>query len=299
MAEEDGIALVPVDDPLAEYYPLTPEGQALMANATGFGLADPWFATTRNGAEPWRYSTGTIDFAVSGGNLVLAAGTVQNIFADGLGENGQGFAADLTLAETDAFANGAMTKEGQSFVIRYFGVQVLPAYVASGDTKQYPAWLETYTPRLFSTAAENTVIRVTYEETECKYDCGPLSFWPPHSTNQGTAVPPAGIGAGIGPGQLMPLRRPIVTGSKDKADKMIMALTTGMECRVDADPLLPIPGGVTAVKVPVRVIAFGYPRPAPCNPCNAPMINVVEWLKRMPPELRAMNLDQVRKSYFK
>lgn len=251
---------------LASEFVLNPANQPLEPVNRGYGVMDSNFGDTRQAAEPWRYFTGLVPFTVAAGDLTLATGTEVVLFTAGVDDPSAGNVANyptiLTNADTDANRSGALVKLNQSYVVTQVAFDFGRPFGFTGNVKTYLALLDAYEQRLLDALRDNLAALVTFQDEACEYDLGLAKFWPTHYGPRGGLTPSAG--AGIGPANLMPLRRPVLAGPRDADDQVNITLQSGYAVNVSADPAEPLPGTLTTVMCPVTAILYGYPQPMPC-----------------------------------
>jgi hypothetical protein len=252
-------------------YPLMPANMPAQSIAKGFGVCDPQFRDIRQAAENWRFATAYLTLVAAAGDLTIAASqTVATLFDYGIDQSlaGQGFAAATlaTSSDTDLNSEGAPVKEDQSFVAVAMSVDVQRCFTSAGtQTKVYPQWLDAYQGRIAQVFMENFALQFAFGDEACKYQVGTFGMYPP----AGGALSSESRmrnGAGIGPAQLMPFRRPIAMGARDSSDQLSIVIQNGWGITISGDPIVPVPAEVTAVRVPVLIQLYGLPV---CKPCNA------------------------------
>jgi hypothetical protein len=115
---------------------------------------------------------------------------------------------------------------------------------------------------------ENIALRYHYGDDECQGDLGLARFWTQHGQVAGGDTKTNSTP--IGPGGLMPLRRPLITGGKDSDAKITFTAQNQRAVIIEADPLMTIP--TATLTVPLTIIAYGNQlRAVSCAPaCQMP-----------------------------
>lgn len=252
-----------------------PRGQIQLSDK-GYGVCDSYFWGIRQSAEPWRYAKIFLPLAVTGGAIILPTATsYQGLFQYGTTqEYAQSPAAGFTagtvasLVETDANNDGATVKINERFYVTQLGTNVERGFALKDGaltTALDETWYSAYDARVREIVGENISITLNFGDEGCVLQAGTLAMWPAHAAMRNNAI--VGQNSNIGPGNLVPLRRWIETGARDSEDQVNITLTTGMLNRnITADPVIPIPSGITTILVPVMFWLYGFPVCAPCVP---------------------------------
>lgn len=250
-----------------------PRNQPIQMSQKGYGICDPEFWGIRQAAEPWRYSKIFVRLPVIAGDITLPPGaTVGSLFTYGTGKPlGNGFTVDATGAETNANDEGALVRENEKFVVTHVMTEVLrPAWatVAAPNVLRYDAWLNAYATRIREVLLYNLFFQARFGDEACQLDLSYPGLWPTVGGALGDSV--VRNGAGVGMANVVRLRNPFETGSKNASDQMnIQTKSTNLSVVIGADPVVPIPPEVTSVIVPITFAAIGFPISATCVPICA------------------------------
>ncbi len=271
MSQTLDITNVRPTQPNQEPFPLMPPGMPDDWNARGYGLCDPSFRGIKQAGESWRFTTAYLRLtAVAGGAMTYAAATV-NAFNYGEDEalTQYGFTTAVgQQSDTDLNSQGAPVKEYEKFYAVGMGCEILRPFTSTGaQDKTYDEWLSAWRSRLYEIIAENTALQFQYGDEACEYVLGTVGMWPRIVGAQGGSTIRGG--AGMGPANMVPFKRPVEMGARDNSDQLTINLINGNTITIGADPIVPIPVGVTSVIVPVQISLYGFPVCAPIGMVDA------------------------------
>lgn len=234
------------------------------------GACDPLMREQYQRESPFRYATAFFRFtrdAVTGA-LQLQAQTLT-LFQNGANQTGAGTGGTTgntvqTRAETNAFSQGGVAKQGNRFIgvglmitpLAPFTVATDADAIGPNSTRTRPAWFDggtNYPAELLALLNDSvTALAQHGEDNACSYDFGPLAFW----VNQ---TPQAGYKPSLGvPGQFTFLAVPDVSGNNQDGYNLQVTLTVNEGLEVLSDPVNPTVAGVDVV-VPVRFSLVGFP----------------------------------------
>jgi hypothetical protein len=203
-----------------------PQGVTIVPADRNYGLCEN--GMDRNGAEWVRFASTAMDLtlAAPGAPLILAAGTSLNAFDTGDTETGDNIAWPQNIVETDGGTDGAPVRRGFQFLVRAVSFEVMDPYVSTGTTpttftKNIDPWIDGYKERIRRAVMQNFAAQVTFPQGACSWIIGRIEQFPPNAGIRGSD---SSDGAGIGLGNLMPLRRPILAGAQDDEDQLTMNL---------------------------------------------------------------------------
>ena len=255
---------------LAQGFPYMPQVQDGVAFVDQEGACDPLMREQYQRENPFRFATAFFRWqrdAVAGA-LQLPSGTLT-LFGNGAGQTGAGTGATLgatplTRAETNAFAQGGIAKQGNRFIGVGLLVQPLaPFIVATGadaigpnSTRRRPPWFNggtNYPDEMLRLLFDATTSLVQHgQDNACSYDFGPLSYW-------ANATPQQGYKPSLGvPGQFTFLAVPDVSGNTQDGFNLQLTLTVNEGLQVDSDAVNATVAGFDVV-TPVRWGLVGFP----------------------------------------
>lgn len=227
-----------------------------------YGLCDPNASDLRQGAEPWRYATVVFEFTRTGALWTLTASQSIEVLGKGDGQSNDALTGvNLSGTDTDLNKDGGMTKGYYNvYVIQALGMQFVQPYAAS-DTdpaaKQYLASIDNLSPRLQKAMLDNVFLEMDYEDEDCPRTMGLAKFWPQHAASHGNEI--VFNGASLGPSQVMPMRRPFMSGSAKGDWSAKMKAKTGPAFQVEDDPAFPVETTVETILVPLQALFYGRP----------------------------------------
>lgn len=234
------------------------------------GACDPLMREQYQRENPLRYATAFFRFtrdAVTGA-LELSSQTLT-LFQSGANQTGAGTGGTLgqtnqTRAETNAFAQGGVAKQGNRFI--GVGLQITPLApftvptnadaIGPNATRTRPAWFNggtNYPAELLALLNDAvTALAAHGSDNACTYDFGPLACWV-NQTPQADYKPTLGV-----PGQFTFLAVPDVSGNTQDGYNLQITLTVNSNLAVDSDPVNPTVADFDVV-VPVRFALVGFP----------------------------------------
>lgn len=254
-------------------FPFLPRGQVGEIGTRGRGVCDANadYYSLRQAVEPYRTHTQFLFLPVVAGAISIPAGQQWSpLFNTGTDEQLVNtpvvFPASLTgsLAETNADAGGALVKLDNKFFCTHVMFEYQRPFSVSAQaptTKQLDTWIESYRTRLYEACMDGVFYRMVFGDQGCQYDLDTAREWPTWGGPYGNQDAQRN-GAGSGVGNIVPLRRLVLTGSRDSNDQLkVTTQFSQIGASINADPIVPIPDGITAVIQPVKMTICGFPHP--------------------------------------
>lgn len=249
------------------YMPPTQKGIAFVDKP---GACDPLMRDQWQRENPLRYATAYFRWTrAAGGEYTLAGNTQLVLFGNGPTQTGAGTGGtigttNLTRGDTNAFQDGGVAKQKNSFIGVGVAVQPLAPFIVVTDAdaigtaavRRYPAFFEggtDYGTEALKLLADTTTALLQHgQDAACTYDLGPLASWI-------NATPQQGFKPSLGvPGQFQFLAIPDVSGSQKDGENLQVTLTVNTGLQIDSNALNPTLAGFQLV-TPVRFGLVGFP----------------------------------------
>jgi hypothetical protein len=243
------------------------------------GMCDPTFSSIRQAALPWRHSRAVFAFNIDSATQISLETNAQVILLNQGNNNGpsQGYPNDLTLTETDANNDGALTKRLAYFKIRGMGYRVLRPFVfnpvAIGNKIDHSIF-DGYEEAMARFILDGTAIKGVFKDEDCNLDFDNPADWAqpagPASKNIVTN------GFPVGPAMMQGYRGVVMSGPRDSNDQITFQVTVGRGIQIQRPnspiPLQQFPVG-TKLNIELDLLVYGEPVCA-CELCPVDLSNI-------------------------
>lgn len=223
----------------------------------GYGVCET--DGTKWSAEWSRFSTGALHFTIAGGTISLAADQKIGLLTAGPGETGTtGLPYPSTDSDNDLAKTGTPIDLNMLFAIFAVCLTVDRPYtfgVVAADTKSFDDFVDPIQEKLRDLLYHQLNVQFIWTDNRCDALGGPLARYPNPGGPAGGGV--IRNGAGIGIGNVMPLRRPVIAGPQNTLTQMTLQIGSGTAISIPTDPLTPPPAEATTLYVPIVAEIYG------------------------------------------